>query len=77
MNRTGCARNDRDADAPAPMGRRGVLAAMVAGAAAAISPPAAASRAAPRGELRGTRYRETEHVKTFYRLNRYAGGSRC
>lgn len=77
MNRTACARNDRDADAPASMGRRGFLAAVVAGASAAISSPEAASPAAPRGELRGRRYRETEHVRTFYRLNRYAGGSWC
>jgi hypothetical protein len=50
------------------MSRRGFLAAMVADAAAAISPPVAASRAAPSGELRGKRYRKVASSKGKIRV---------
>jgi hypothetical protein len=55
------------------IGRRAVLGALAAGSIASLAPiPAAASAA---GEIdqdrRRARYRESEEVKTFYRVNRY------
>lgn len=56
--------------------RRGFLKALGlgAGAAAAVVVPAAAQTAPPKenkAEREKARYRETEHVKAFYRTNRY------
>jgi hypothetical protein len=58
------------------VGRRDVLRAFGAGAGAAAAtagPLAATSRAdsETNEEKRKARYKETEHVKTFYRVNRY------
>jgi hypothetical protein len=55
------------------IGRRAVLGALAAGSTASLAPiPAAASAA---GEIdqdrRKARYRESEEVRTFYRVNRY------
>jgi len=59
-----------------PVGRREFLRTLGAGAtaaAAASGPLAGAARADSESndEKRKARYRETEHVKTFYRVNRY------
>jgi hypothetical protein len=56
--------------------RRGFLKALGlgAGAAAAVVVPAGAQPAAPKenkAEREKARYRETDHVKTYYRTNRY------
>jgi len=56
------------------VGRREFLRALGAGAtAAADAPLAGAARADTESndEKRRSRYKETEHVKTFYRVNRY------
>jgi hypothetical protein len=57
------------------LGRRDVLRTLASAAGgAAIGAPSAARSADDRGtddESRGTRYRESPHVKTFYRVNRY------
>ena len=50
---------------------RSVGGASVAGAAVAAGVPAAAEASESRGERDKARYRETEHVKAFYRTNRY------
>jgi len=55
-------------------GRRELLRALGAGAAAASAAPlATAARADSENndEKRKARYQETDHVKTFYRVNRY------
>jgi hypothetical protein len=56
------------------VGRRDVLRALGAGAGvAAASPLATAAKADSENndEKRKARYRETDHVKAFYRVNRY------
>ena len=56
------------------VGRREFLRTLGAGAtAAAAAPLAGAARADTESndEKRRSRYKETEHVKTFYRVNRY------
>jgi hypothetical protein len=56
------------------VGRRDVLRALGAGAGlAATAPLATAARADSEksDEKKKPRYKETEHVKTFYRVNRY------
>ena len=58
------------------VGRRQFLRAFGAGATAAVAtagPLAATARADSESndETRKSRYKETEHVKTFYRVNRY------
>lgn len=57
------------------VGRRDFLRALSAGAgtAAAVGSLTTAARAdtETNDEKRKARYRETEHVKTFYRVNRY------
>jgi hypothetical protein len=56
------------------LGRRRFLYALGAGAAvAAASPLAPEARADSESndEKRKSRYRETDHVKTYYRVNRY------
>jgi hypothetical protein len=60
----------------AALGRREFLRTLGAGAtvaAASAAPLASAARADTESndEKRKSRYRETEHVKTFYRVNRY------
>jgi hypothetical protein len=57
------------------LGRRDFLRALGAGAgAAAVTAPLATEAKADsesNDEKRKARYRETDHVKTFYRVNRY------
>lgn len=58
------------------LGRREVLRALGAGAglaATSAAPLATAAKAdtETNDEKRKSRYRETEHVKTYYRVNRY------
>jgi ribosomal protein L12E/L44/L45/RPP1/RPP2 len=58
------------------VGRRDFLRAMGAGAAAAAAAPLAGEARADtenNDEKRKARYKETDHVKTFYRVNRYLG----
>jgi len=60
----------------AKVGRREFLRALGAGASAAVAgagPLAGEARADTEtdAEKRKPRYRETEHVKTYYRVNRY------
>jgi hypothetical protein len=60
------------------VGRREFLRTLGAGAgvaAASAAPLAAAAKADTENndEKRKARYKETEHVKTFYRVNRYPG----
>lgn len=68
-------------------GRRGILGALATGAAAApgvaraldqdaphraeVLPRGVAPRKESEAEKRAPRYRETEHVRAFYRTNRY------
>jgi len=61
-------------------GRRDFLRALGAGAAVAITASGPLSERASadtenNDERRKARYRETEHVKTFYRVNRYPNPS--
>ena len=62
-------------DEKARIGRRDVLRALGAGAgAAAIAPQFAGEARADtesNDEKRKARYKETDHVKTYYRVNRY------
>ena len=59
------------------MGRRDVLRVLAAGAGAAatgatqLATPAAAAESDQ--EKRKARYKETDHVKAYYRVNRYPG----
>ena len=56
------------------VGRRDFLRALGAGAAAASAAPLVAGGAVAAEndtEKKKTRYRETDHVKAFYRVNRY------
>ncbi len=58
------------------LGRRDVLRALAVGAgAAAASAPLSRSAVAAEtdSEKRKPRYKETDHVKTYYRVNRYPG----
>jgi len=60
----------------AKLGRRDFLRALGAGAgvaAAAVGPLATGAKADSEtaDEKRKSRYKETEHVKTFYRVNKY------
>jgi hypothetical protein len=64
------------AEGKARVGRRDFLRALGAGAGVAVAAtgPLATGAAADsesNDEKRKARYRETEHVKTFYRVNRY------
>lgn len=56
------------------VGRREILRTLGAGAglaAATAVPLASQAMAQSRDEKKKARYRETDHVKTFYRVNRY------
>ena len=56
------------------VGRREFLRAMGAGAGLAVAAPLATGAKADtenNDEKRKARYQETDHVKTFYRVNRY------
>ena len=58
------------------LGRRDLLRALAAGAGAAaasvpLSPPTMAAESD--AEKRKPRYKETDHVKAYYRVNRYPG----
>ena len=58
----------------ATVGRREFLRVLGAGATAAAAAPLATQAQADtenNDEKRKARYKETEHVKTFYRVNRY------
>ncbi len=59
------------------LGRRDFLRAMGAGAGLAVTAaaPLATEAAAAESDVekKKTRYKETDHVKTFYRVNRYPG----
>jgi hypothetical protein len=62
----------------AKLGRRDFLRALGAGAgvaASAAAPLASVAKAdnETNDEKRKARYRETDHVKTYYRVNRYPG----
>jgi hypothetical protein len=62
--------------AKAAVGRRDVLRALSAGAAAtAVAPMAGEARAETwnEAEKQKARYRLSEHIKEFYRVNRYPG----
>ena len=50
---------------------RSIGGATVAGAAIAIGAPAPVAAAESDADKRKTRYRESDHVKAFYRTNRY------
>jgi hypothetical protein len=79
--------DDRRPGAAAPPRRRGLLGALAGGAVAAPSvaravsqtephradqlPPGMRPRKESEAEKRAARYRETDHVKAFYRTNRY------
>lgn len=62
-------------DDRAKMGRRGFLGVLGAGVGAAASAASLTTSARADSESNDektkARYRETEHVKTFYRVNRY------
>jgi hypothetical protein len=55
------------------MGRRVFLGALAAGSIASVAPQALAESAADKiaDDRRKARYRESEEVRTFYRVNRY------
>jgi hypothetical protein len=66
---------ERDQGRASKLGRRDFLRALGVGAtaAAAAAPLAGGARAdsETNDEKRKARYKETEHVKTYYRVNRY------
>jgi hypothetical protein len=58
----------------ASLGRRDFLRALGVGAAATAAPPLATEAVADsetNDEKRKARYKETDHVKAYYRVNRY------
>ncbi len=67
----------KSASAARPLGRRDFLRALGAGAGAvAVAAPLATDAKADsetNDEKRKARYKETDHVKTFYRVNKYPG----
>ena len=63
---------------PRPVRRRGFFAALGLGGAAAattaialVAAPSPAEAYVPSAEKGGAHYRESEHVKQYYRVNRY------
>lgn len=67
--------DDRKSRATAGLGRRDFLRALGAGAGAAATAPLAVPAQAAENDKdkRKARYKETDHVKAFYRVNRYPG----
>lgn len=67
--------NPQPAPARSAIPRRVFLGALAAGAMASVAPQAVAANAAGQidDDRRKARYRESEEVKTFYRVNRYPG----
>jgi hypothetical protein len=68
--------SDKNApDSPKPVQRRGFFAAIGMGGAAAaiaiVAKPEPAEAVTPPGTKGGAHYRESEHVKQYYRVNRY------
>ncbi len=64
----------RETEAPNPDRRnfiRSIGGAAVAGAAVAAAMPSPAAATESDADKKKTRYRETDHVKAFYRTNRY------
>jgi hypothetical protein len=53
------------------VGRRQFLRALGAGAAVAAASPLAKADSENNEEKRKSRYKETDHVKAYYRVNRY------
>jgi hypothetical protein len=67
-------KNEAKAEAKTELGRRAFLRALGVGAtiaAASAGPEQAVADTETNQEKRKPRYRETEHVKTYYRVNRY------
>jgi len=67
-----------NAERKATMGRRGFLRALGVGAAAGAAAPLATGAVADSessDEKRKPRYRESDHVKAYYRVNKYPGSS--
>ncbi|MCW3474156.1 twin-arginine translocation signal domain-containing protein [Limobrevibacterium gyesilva] len=64
---------DKSTDTRIPSRRRRFLAALgIGGVAAAVAAAARPAQAmTPPGSKGGTHYRESEHVKQYYRVNRY------
>ena len=71
---------DRNTDpSPKPVQRRGFFTALGLGAAAsvaaattaAVMAPEPAEAMTPPGDKGGPHYRESEHIKQYYRVNRY------
>jgi hypothetical protein len=64
---------EREQGRASKLGRRDFLRALGAGATAAAAPFAGGARAdtETNDEKRKARYKETEYVKTYYRVNRY------
>lgn len=68
---------DDTTQAPKPVQRRGFFASLGLGAAAAVAStvvvatPEPAQAMTPPGTKGGAHYTESEHVKQFYRVNRY------
>jgi len=65
-----------NAEGKAKLGRRDFLRALGAGAGVAVAASGPLARSAKadsetNDEKRKARYKESEHVKTFYRVNRY------
>lgn len=58
---------------PKTVQRRGFFAALglAAAASATVAAPKPAQAMTPPGTKGGSHYQESEHVKTFYRVNRY------
>ena len=71
MHRTHTGQDEGGAVVVARVDRRGFFAVMATNAVAAIVRPAAAGAVEPSDGVVAPRYRETEHVRTFHRVNRY------
>jgi hypothetical protein len=64
----------KEKDKNSEVARRDFLRALGAGAGVAVAAPLATEAKADsesNGEKRKARYKETDHVKTFYRVNRF------
>ncbi|MGH6704982.1 MAG: twin-arginine translocation signal domain-containing protein [Bradyrhizobium sp.] len=68
-----------ESDHKPTLGRRNFLRALGAGVAVTATAPLAKEASADSetsDEKRKARYKETDHVKTYYRVNRYPGAGR-